>query len=305
MIRKLIQNIESVIVGKTKAVEIAATVVLARGHLLIEDVPGTGKTTLAKSLAKSLHADMKRVQCTPDLLPSDITGVPIFNQKTGEFEFRHGPVFTNILLADEINRATPRSQSALLECMEESCVSMDGQTYKLPDLFMVMATQNPVDNAGTYPLPEAQLDRFMVRLELGYPHINEEVRILTSQSNVHPLDSLRPVLSIDDLLDLRRQTQNVQFSEDIARFAAEITHVTRSHVELRLGASPRATIALVRAARAYAFIQGDAVVTPDHVRAMAVPVLAHRLIVKSASLAQGKTQQSIVVEVVKSVPPPV
>lgn len=305
MIRKLFQNIESVIVGKTKAVEIAATVVLARGHLLIEDVPGTGKTTLAKSLAKSLHADMKRVQCTPDLLPSDITGVPIFNQKTGEFEFRCGPVFTNILLADEINRATPRSQSALLECMEESCVSMDGQTYKLPDLFMVMATQNPVDNAGTYPLPEAQLDRFMVRLELGYPHINEEVRILTSQSNVHPLDSLRPVLSIDDLLDLRRQTQNVQLSEDIARFAAEITHATRSHGELRLGASPRATIALVRAARAYAFIQGDAVVTPDHVRAMAVPVLAHRLIVKSASLAQGKTQQSIVVEVVKSVPPPV
>lgn len=305
VIQSLIENIEKVIIGKRPVIELATISLLCRGHVLLEDVPGTGKTILARTIAKSLAVDMKRLQCTPDLLPSDITGVPIYNQKTSEFEFRAGPVFTHILLADEINRATPRAQSALLECMEEFRVSIDGNTYDLPPLFMVLATQNPIDMAGTHVLPEAQLDRFFVRLKIGYPSLAEEVRIMSAQAISHPLDTLTSVMTESDVLTARKAVTQVQISPDVAEYIAKISSATRQHPDLRLGVSPRGTLALAKGARGLAFLRERTYVTPDMVKTMALPVLEHRLIVKPQAAAMGKTASAILQEIVDQIPPPV
>lgn len=303
--QKLISNIERVIIGKRAVIELAVVSLICRGHVLFEDVPGTGKTMLARSLAKSVALDSKRLQCTPDLLPSDITGVPIYNQKTTEFEFRPGPVFTNILLADEINRATPRAQSALLECMEEFRVSIDGSTYELPPVFMVVATQNPVDMAGTHVLPEAQLDRFFMRLEVGYPSLAQEARILNAQSKTHPIGQLQAVASETDILAAREAVKAIALSADIVEYITRITAATRHHPDLRLGASPRGSLALARGAQGLALVRDQAFVTPDLVKCIAGPVLEHRLIVRPQAAAKGRTAQAVLREILDGLLPPV
>lgn len=304
-IQKLITNVEKVIVGKRSVIELAAVSLLCRGHVLLEDVPGTGKTMLARALSRSVSVKMKRLQCTPDLLPSDITGVPIYNQKTTEFEFRPGPVFTSVLLADEINRATPRAQSALLECMEEFRVSVDGRSYSLPEVFMVIATQNPIDMAGTHPLPEAQLDRFFVRLHVGYPDLDEEIRILAAQAQTHPIDTLAPVIGEQEVLSAREQVKSIHINADVAKYMATITASTRRHPDLRLGASPRGTLALARGSQGMAYLRDQAYVTPDIVKAMARAILEHRLILKPQAAAAGRTARDVLNEILDQTPPPV
>ena len=280
----LIKNISSVIVGNEPAIEQTLITLFSKGHLLIEDAPGLGKTLLARSLASSIESNFKRVQCTPDLLPSDITGVSIFNPKSDEFHFKPGPLFTNILLVDEINRTTARTQSALLEAMAERQVSVDSKTYMLPSPFMVIATQNPIEHYGTYLLPEAQLDRFFMKISLGYPTLDSEVTIIKQESQEkRAIESLQTVLSREDVLEIQSQIHNVFIHESLIKYIASIIIKTRGHRALSLGASPRGSISLTQAAKALAFIKGKESVTPEMIKSLVHPVLAHRLILKEQS----------------------
>jgi len=299
------QNIEKVIVGKRDTIELAGIALLSRGHLLIEDAPGLGKTMLARAMAGSLALQYKRVQFTPDLLPSDITGVSIFNQKNGEFEFKPGPVFTNILLADEINRTTPRTQSSLLECMEESQVTADGTTYRLPKVFMVIATQNPIELQGTYPLPEAQLDRFFMRIKIGYPSVDQEVTIMEMQAKVHPIYSLSPVATQDQLIAMQDAVKEVQIDKSIKKYIASIVEATRLHPQVMLGASPRGSLGLMRASQAMAALRGMEYVEPSLIKQIAKPVLAHRILVKPQARLGGVSSEKVIDEVLASVAVPV
>jgi len=296
------ENVERVIFGKHHEVELAIVALLCRGHILVEDVPGTGKTVLAKALARSLGCSFRRIQFTPDLLPSDVTGVSIFNQQTNQFEFRAGPVMSQIVLADEINRATPKTQSALLEAMEERQVTVDGTTYGLPDPFLVMATQNPIEYEGTFPLPEAQLDRFFIRLQLGYPKPQEEVDILDAQRVHHPLDSLSQVMSADELLRAQADARDVHLAEGVKHYIVAVVGATRSHPDVYLGASPRGTLALARASQAYAAVRGRDYVVPDDVKALAGPTLSHRLILQPQARLKDLAQTTVIAEVLASVP---
>lgn len=294
---KVVANMEKVIIGKRPQLALALAAYLCEGHILLEDVPGVAKTMFARALARSVGCTFKRLQCTPDLLPSDVTGVSIFNQKSTEFEFRPGPVFAQTLLVDEINRATPRTQAALLEAMGERRVSVDGQTYVLKPPFLVIATQNPVDQEGTFPLPEAQLDRFLIRLSLGYPSFEEEAKMLTKLQYGHPIDDLQPVVSAADITNCQEAIRSVHVDEKIKKFVLEIVHGSREHEDLLLGGSPRATIALFRTAQSLAAISGRDFVTPDDVKRMAQPVLAHRVILRPESRLRKKTAASVVNEI--------
>ncbi|MGH2355945.1 MAG: AAA family ATPase [Chloroflexota bacterium] len=302
---RVIANVERVIIGKHAEVELALVALLCQGHILIEDVPGVGKTMLAKSLAKSVGCTFKRIQFTPDLLPSDVTGVTIYNQKSGEFEFRSGPVMAQIVLADEINRATPKTQSALLEAMEERQVTVDGVTYALPSPFLVMATQNPIEYEGTFPLPEAQLDRFMMRISLGYPSHGDEMTILASQLQAHPIDDIGQVISAEELSDLQERVKKVYVDRPLVmQYIVDIATATREHQEVYLGASPRGSTALTKTAQARAALHGRDYVIPDDVKALAPAVLAHRLIVSPAARIRNVDTRQIVGEILDTVSVP-
>lgn len=292
--RRIRNNIAQVIVGKEEVIDLLLSALLGNGHVLLEDVPGTGKTLLAKALARSMDGSFRRIQFTPDLLPSDLSGINFYNQKSGEFEFRPGPLFTEVLLADEINRATPRTQSSLLECMEERQVTIDGTTHELAGIFFVMATQNPIDNQGTFPLPEAQLDRFLMRIAMGYPSYQEGIDILQRYSSHNPLLELAPAASAEEISEAQRRTAEVHVTEDLLGYIVAVTEATRKHPEVRLGASPRASGALLRAAKGYAFVQGRDYVVPDDIKAIAVPVLAHRLLLRQG-LNLGESREAGIV----------
>ena len=301
---RIFQNVEQVIIGKRNAVELVLVALLCRGHVLLEDVPGTGKTVLAKSIARSLGGSFKRIQFTPDLLPSDVTGVAIFNQQNREFEFRQGPVFAQIVLADEINRATPKTQSALLEAMEERQITVDGITYGLPAPFIVLATQNPIEYEGTFPLPEAQLDRFLLRLHLGYPDRLDEIAILRRQRQAHPLDALAIVAEMDELLMLQAAIKEVYVDELIEEYIVALVTATRHHEDVYLGASTRGSLALYRTAQAWAAIRGQSFVTPDDVKIMAGPVLGHRMLVSPAARIHAVTAGAVIEAILNAVPVP-
>ena len=295
-------GVESVLAGKPEAVRMSLTVLLAGGHLLIEDVPGVGKTLLAKSLARTLGVTVRRLQFTPDLLPSDVTGVSVFNQETRQFEFRPGAIFANIVLADEINRASPKTQSALLEAMEERQVSVDGHTHELASPFLVIATQNPIDMEGTYALPEAQRDRFMARISLGYPGREDELRMLAEHAGPDPLDGLRPAATHEELDALMAAVLDVHISDPVRSLAIAVTTATRTSEDLRLGASPRATLHLVRASRAWAALEGRGFVLPDDVLLLAPTVLGHRVLLSAPAAAAGRTGTDVVRSLVGRIP---
>lgn len=305
LINSIVANVERVIVGKRPAVELALVALLGEGHVLIEDVPGIGKTTLCKAIARSIGCSFRRMQLTPDVLPSDITGLNLFNQRTSDFEFRPGPIFANLVLADEINRATPRTQSAMLEAMEERQVTVDGETRKLPRPFLVFATQNPVELEGTFPLPEAQLDRFFLKIGLGYPEESDEREILARFEDQSPLEELGPVASVEELLQLQREARHIRVEESVRSYVVKVVRATRDHPSIQLGASPRAALALQRGAQARALLEGRSFVIPDDVKALAVPVLAHRLMLDAQARIRGRKVEAVLDELLQAVPVPV
>ena len=299
------ESIGRVIVGKDEVIDLVLVALLAEGHILMEDVPGIGKTTLAKALARSLGLAFRRIQFTPDILPTDVTGLSFYNQKSGDFEFRPGPINAQIILADEINRATPRTQSALLEAMEERQVTVDGETRLLPRPFLVIATQNPVELEGTFPLPEAQLDRFLLRLKLGYPSEDEENTILMRFEQAAPLEDLTPVVDADELIQMQSQIRRIHVADAVRGYMVKVVRATRTNQAVSLGASPRASLALYKSAQALAALRGREFVTPDDIKALAVPVLTHRLILSPQARLRGRSPEAILEEIVAGVPVPV
>lgn len=302
--KAILDNVMRVVIGKRDSIELAVIALLSEGHLLIEDAPGVGKTVLARSLARSLDCTFKRIQFTSDMLPSDITGVSIYNQKTGDFEFRPGPVMAQIVLADEINRATPKVQSALLECMEERQISIDGVTHHMPSPFHILATQNPIEYEGTFPLPETQLDRFLIRISLGYPSVSDEITIMNQQQYQHPIKNLQSVATSADLEVLQRVVKDIYVDDLIKQYIADLVGATRNHPAIFLGASPRGSLALYRTAQAKALLYGRDYVLPDDVKALVEPVLAHRIIVRAADSPHDRSGQDIIAKILESVPVP-
>lgn len=301
---RLVENVEKVIVGKKQSVQLTALGLLCQGHILIEDVPGVGKTVLAKSLAKSVGCKFQRIQFTPDMLPSDVTGVSVFNQKTGEFEFRPGPIHAQIVLVDEINRATPKTQSALLEAMEERQVTVDGATYPLEPPFMVLATQNPIEYEGTFPLPEAQLDRFLLRISLGYPNKEQEMEVLDRQHTTHPLESLQQEISLEELRDAQKAVKEMYVDPLVKEYIVDVVRQTRDHPDVYLGASSRGSLAIYRLCQARAAMLGRDYVLPDDVKALAVSALGHRIIVGPAARIKDITPEQIVQDILDRLPVP-
>lgn len=299
---KLTRNIQQVIVGKDEVVRLILLCLLCRGHMLLEDVPGMGKTMLVRTLAKSLGCSFKRIQFTPDLLPSDVLGVSIYNQKSHEFEFRPGPVMAQMILADEINRTSPRTQAAMLECMEEDTVTVDGVTYKLPRPFMILATQNPIEYEGTYPLPEAQLDRFLIKAHLGYPSYGEELEILERLEKRHPIGNIKQVLELEEFIKLQDIVAAIVIDESLKDYIVRIIHATRQHPDIALGASPRGSLALLKGSKAMAGLQGRNYVLPDDIKRLAVPALAHRLVLRVESYLKGRTAETVIQEVINQIP---
>ncbi|MGE5197031.1 MAG: AAA family ATPase [Deltaproteobacteria bacterium] len=305
LIEKVISNIEKVIVGKRDVIKLLLAGLLSKGHILIEDIPGVGKTMLVRAMAKSINAEFKRIQFTPDLLPSDITGVSIFNQQTSQFEFRPGPIFANIILADEVNRTTPRTQSGLLESMQECAVTVDGKTHKLPEPFFVIATQNPIEFYGTYPLPEAQLDRFLMRFSMGYLPSEEEIKLLQDRLVQDPIDSLKSVLNLSDILALITNAGATHVDKSILMYVVKIIEATRNHTDIKLGSSPRGSLAVMHLAKTFALLNNRDYVTPMDVKTVAIPALNHRIILHPSSLVKGVKPQEIIKELIEKVPVPV
>jgi MoxR-like ATPase len=302
--QKIVDNVEQVIIGKHQAVQLTVIALLCEGHLLIEDVPGTGKTMLAKSVARSLGCEFRRIQFTPDMLPSDVTGVSVFNQKTLEFEFRPGPVMAQIVLTDEINRATPKTQSALLEAMEERQITVDGVTYPMDQPFLVLATQNPIEYEGTFPLPEAQLDRFMMRIGLGYPSASDEITVLDRQQHTHPVDQIEQVVSSDELVTAQKRIREVYIDGLVKEYIVGLVNATRKHPDVYLGASPRGSLALYKTGQARAAVLGRDYVIPDDIKALALETLAHRLIISPSARIKNVDPRAVIQEILDSIPVP-
>jgi MoxR-like ATPase len=301
---RIAQNVGQVIIGKRNEVRLAILGLLCRGHILIEDIPGVGKTMMARALAKAVGCSFSRIQFTPDMLPSDITGVSIYNQRSNEFEFRPGPIMAQIVLADEINRATPKAQAALLEAMEEKQVTVEGVTYQMQMPFMILATQNPIEYEGTFPLPEAQLDRFLIRIQMGYPAPTEEITILSSQQYQHPINNLQQIISVDDLLAAQKAVTEVYVAEEVKQYIIDLVTSTRRHSDVYLGSSPRGSLSLFRAAQARAAMAGREYVIPDDVKALAEVTLAHRIIMGPSARIKDITSRNVVQELLQSVPVP-
>ena len=302
--QRIIDNVKKVIIGKDNPIEMGVIALMCQGHALIEDVPGVGKTMLARSLARSAGCEFKRIQFTPDLLPTDVTGVSMFNQKTNDFEFRQGPIISQLVLADEINRATPKTQSALLEAMEEKQVTVEGITHKVPRPFMVMATQNPIEYEGTFPLPEAQLDRFLLMISLGYPTAEEERAIVENQRQTHPIDALEAVATAEEIINLQESVKEIYVDDLIKEYIVSLTESTRDHADISLGSSPRGSLALFRGAQALAFIRGRDFVLPDDVKELAVPMISHRIIISAAARMRGVHGKDVISKLVDEVPVP-